>query len=222
VRVLIVALACAGSASAAPQIVSFRCPDGSSREALLVLPKPGAPIFILHHGLSSTKNEWAPMIDALEKRGWGALAYDARPAGTPWTQLVDDVGAALRYLEKEQHIERRQIFLGGASVGANVMLKYHVLTSNGAAVILLSPGLDYQGLTTDDLIKQITAPVLLVASRADAYSYQSCETLQRLVPSVPFWSDVKAGHGVQMFDAALLKRLLDWAAPYAPNASKAR
>ena len=199
----------------------FTCPDGSSRAALFVQPKPNVPVFILLHGLASSKGEWTPFLTALEKRGWGGLAYDARPPGTPWKQLVDDVGSALRYLEKNKNIERRQIFLGGASLGANLCLKYHVLTSNGAAVMLLSPGLDYQGLTTEDLVKQITSPVLLVASPADTYAYQSCGTLQALVPSITFWSDVKPGHGVQMFDEKLLQHLLDWAAAYAPNASKA-
>lgn len=207
-------------AQAVPETVSFACPDGSSRAALYVQPKPNQPVFILLHGLASTKGEWTPFLTALENKGWGALAYDMRAPGTPWPQLVDDVGAALRYLDKEKKIERRQIFLGGASLGANVCLKYHVLTSNGAAVMLLSPGLDYQGLTTGDLIVQITAPVLLVASPADTYAYQSCDTLQRTKPSVEFWSDVKPGHGVQMFDEKLLPRLLKWAAAYAPNASK--
>src|SRR5581483_10350443 len=154
-RVFLAAAAAVFSSSAlfaAPQSVSFPCPDGSARAALFVQPKPNAPVFILLHGLASTKNEWTPFLDALEKKGWGALAYDMRAPGTPWPQLVDDVGAALRYLEKEKSVERRQIFLGGASLGANVVLKYHVLTSNGAAVILLSPGLNYQELTTDDLI----------------------------------------------------------------------
>ncbi len=208
------------TAYAAPQAVSFPCPDGSSRAALFVQPKPNAPVFILLHGLASSKGEWTPFLTVLEKRGWGGLAYDMRQPGTPWPQLVNDVGAALRYLEKEKSVERRQIFLGGASLGANVCLKYHVLTSNGAGVMLLSPGLNYQGLTTDDLISQVTAPVLLVASPADSYAYQSCEALQHAVPSVAFWSDVKPGHGVQMFDDKLLQRLLDWAAPYAPNAAK--
>jgi acetyl esterase/lipase len=212
---------CFSSARAASQAVSFTCPDGSVRNALFVAPKPNAPVFILLHGLASSKAEWTPFLDALEKKGWGALAYDMRAPGTPWPQLVNDVGAALRYLEKEQNVERRQIFLGGASLGANVVLKYHVLTSNGAAVMLLSPGLDYQGLTTDDLIKDVTAPVLLVASPADTYAYQSCGRLQQLRPSISFWSDVKPGHGVQMFDDKLLRRLIDWSAAYAPNAPKA-
>jgi acetyl esterase/lipase len=210
------------SAHAAPKELTFKGPDGASHAALYVRPKTHQPVFILHHGLASSKAEWTPLLTELENKGWGALAYDARPPGTPWKILVNDMGAALRYLEQEQKIERRFIFLGGASLGANVALKYHVLTSNGAGIVLLSPGLDYQGLTTHDLITQITSPVLLVASHTDRYAYQSCEALHRLVPSVAFWSDVKPGHGVQMFDPALLKRLIAWAADHAPNARAKR
>jgi hypothetical protein len=34
--------------------------------------------------------------------------------------------------------------------------------------------------------------------------------LKRKVPALTFWTDVKAGHGVQMLDDQLLPRIIDW------------
>jgi hypothetical protein len=34
--------------------------------------------------------------------------------------------------------------------------------------------------------------------------------LKKKRPATPVWSDVKPGHGVQMFDEKLLARLITW------------
>ncbi len=100
-------------------------------------------------------------------------------------------------------------------------LKYHVLTSNGAVVMLLSPGLDYQGLD-DERSSSRRSPRRCCSSRVPPIltRIKVALALQHSVPSMAFWSDVKPGHGVQMFDDKLLQRLIDWSAAYAPNATK--
>ncbi len=195
---------------AAPKQVSFKTPDGTSLVAIYSAPSAGKGTIVLLHGLASGKGEWTPLIDVLAKNGFGALAYDMRAPGTPWQKLVDDVGAAVRYLEEKQHLKRQDIFVGGASLGANVSLRYATLTGVGKAVLLLSPGINYQGLTTEDAVVRATQPVLIVASESDTYAYTSSVRLASLSPKVVYWTSRKAGHGVQMFDDDLLARITQW------------
>lgn len=198
--------------AAAPQKVSFKTADGVVLSALFVKPAAEKPTVIMLHGFSSAKEEWQPLIDQLTTSGLGSLAYDSRPAGAPWKQLVDDVGAAIRYLETTQSIDRKKkIALAGASLGANVCLKYAALTDTGKCVLLLSPGLNYQGLTTLDAIARVKhIPILIVANPSDTYAYQSAMELTPQMVNGKFWSSNKPGHGVQMFDQDLLKRLSAW------------
>ncbi len=173
-------------------------------------PSVGKPTVIMLHGLASNKAEWQPLIDACASKGIGALAYDSRPPGTPWSKLVDDLGAVLRDLETHHHVDRKTVILAGASLGANVCLKYAALTANGKAVLLLSPGLDYQGLTTADALPKVKVPVLIVAHPADAYAYKSSMQLTPLASDAQFWTSKKPGHGAQMFEPDLLGRLCQW------------
>jgi hypothetical protein len=90
-------------------------------------------------------------------------------------------------------------------------MNYVSLTRSVAGVVLLSPGLNYGGLSTDKAVTHLNkTAALLVASPADPYAYQSCQRLVQLNPTLVFWSDVKAGHGVQMFDEKLLGRIFNW------------
>ena len=180
-------------------------------KALFVRPSIGKSTVIMHHGLSSVKEEWDPLIEELAKNGLGVFAYDARPAGTPWQKLVDDMGAAVRSLETTYSIDRKKVILAGASLGANVCLKYAALTNNGAAILLLSPGLNYQGLTTTDVAGQIKkTPILIIAHPADGYAFKSSRELTPLIPTGQFWTSTKPGHGVQMFDEDLLRKISSW------------
>jgi pimeloyl-ACP methyl ester carboxylesterase len=123
--------------------------------------------------------------------------------------MIDDVGAALQFIRSQG--VNGGVFLAGASLGANVALNYASLTNSVSGVILLSPGIDYQGIQTGEAIQRLKKePVLLVASEADKYAFLSSVRLKNLYPNATFWSDVKPGHGVQMFDDNLLQRIKKW------------
>lgn len=194
---------------AAPQKIQIKTPDGTLLSALFSPPVGEKPLVLMLHGLDSSKEEWQSLMSELEKEKWGYLTYDARRSGTPWQKWVDDEGAVLRYVENAG-IPRSRVFLAGASVGANVSLKYSALTGVGKGLILLSPGLNYQGLSTTGSISKVSAPVLIVASPADQYAASSSLELKKISKQVLLWLDVKPGHGVQMFDAGLLARIIDW------------
>ncbi len=217
-----------------PEKVFFKTQDGQILKALYVKPKHG-PVVIMLHGLASGKEEWMPLVEACEKKGWGVLAYDARghgesstsrdQSGSPdgykyfgrpgpgsiWEKMIDDVGSAIRFLRVDQRLKNSPIVLCGASVGANVSLNYASLTKNTKGLILLSPGLSYIEIKSSVPIMRIkNCPTLIVTSTADSYAFESSKELKKLKPSVVFWSDVKAGHGVQMFDEKLISRLVQW------------
>ncbi|MCB4757570.1 MAG: alpha/beta fold hydrolase [Elusimicrobia bacterium] len=217
-----------------PKSVSIKARDGTILRALYQGPEAGNPTVIMLHGLRANKTEWTPMSQTLAEKGWGVLAYDARGHGessltkdqkggangfmsfgppgprSEWNRMIDDVGAVIRYLQKEEKIKRDLIFLMGASLGANACLNFAALSGGIKGVVLLSPGLNYQGITTDKTIGQVQNPLLIVACSQDAYAYQSSQILKEKNPDAVIWSDVKPGHGVQMFDERLITRIFQW------------
>lgn len=81
-------------------------------------------------------------------------------------------------------------------------------------VVLLSPGLDYQGLTTNDAVVAYgERPILLVASQEDTYAADSVRRLEELAQGeaqLEVYSE--AGHGTAMLDRqpALAEVILAW------------
>jgi alpha-beta hydrolase superfamily lysophospholipase len=226
---------CSTVFAAEPQTVKFKAADGTDLVGVYIAPTKDKPVVVLLHGLASWKGEWAPLTAALTKQGWGSLSYDLRGhgdssthkgvdgpdgykffgapgPGSQWQKMVDDIGAAFKYLETDQKIARKNLLLGGASLGANAALIYTALTGHPAKVFLLSPGLDYQKLETLPIVQKTKAKVLIVTSPADGYAFMSSQKLSQANSAVTLWSDVKPGHGVQMFDEALLNRLCSWLA----------
>lgn len=207
--------------------VTFLTRDGKTLVATFRKPAPGQPVAVLLHGLESSKEEWLPFTDALGKAGWGSFAYDARGhgasdrdkkgiqalgspgPGSEWERMVDDLGAALRYLEK-QGVARSSAAVCGASLGANVAARYAASSSQLRAVVLLSPGLNYMELKPESDIIQIKTRTLIVASAEDKYAFASSLRLQNLAPADTLWTDVPPGHGVQMISPDFATRLITW------------
>lgn len=213
--------------------VQFKTRDGIPLHAFFSEPQAGQPTVIMLHGLAAQKEEWLPLAQELRAAGLGVLAYDARGHGassrsknkdgspneyqhwgppgprSTWERMIDDVGTAVAFLQ-EQKVDRDSIVLAGASLGANVALNYAVLARPVRGLVLLSPGLNYAEIKTEEVIGKVSQPVLIVASEADPYSFSSSKTLKKKARNAALWTNVKAGHGAQMFDAALLKRLVQW------------
>ena len=161
-----------------------------------------APAVLLLHDLSSNRSEWKDFALLLQRSGIAALAIDFRghgdstrkltAAGPVELKLEDltsrdlqdmplDVEAAVGWLQSQSEIDKKHIALIGASFGANVALRYAALNEDLAGVAVLSPGLNYRGIRTDDVIRQLGAmPLRIFVSRYDAFAFESSKRLSEL------------------------------------------
>ena len=228
--------------------VSFTTEDGIIIEGKLALAQSAKkPTVLLLHGVGSVKEEWDAFAELLSKQGMGVFSYDARAHGKSthtrsgktistddfirdaddkeWLKMVGDVGMALRVLEKNYGIKKQTLLLCGASIGANIALRYAADHPEISGVILLSPGLNYRGVTIPDILNRTGNCALFVAvSPNDQYAYQSVASMQRSFASqgkqallTVHIETENQGHGVQMFKrwhhqqpSQLENNLVDW------------
>lgn len=142
---------------------------------------------ILIHMMPATKESWQDFADELQKQGYESLAIDLRGHGesdggpTGYLNFSDqehqksilDIEAAVNYLKKERKAAPDKIILMGASIGANLALQYIVNPPAGGAdfktAILFSPGLNYRGIETEPLVKNLKAGqrVLFISAKDD-------------------------------------------------------
>ncbi len=219
------------AAWAGQETVHFTTSDGCRIEAFWLAPSSGAYVLINTHGLGSDKNEWGSFQDALRKRGLGYFSLDLRGHGKSlvcggkavdyrkftledWSAASRDIEAAAAWLKKRGYPARRMIFCG-ASVGANLSLK---AAAEGrikpAALILLSPGMEYAGIKAEDYLARAPKKILLGASENDPYAWQSVVIISELAGKYHLnlsAIDGGGGHGVNMFKTpGVMDKVLDW------------
>ncbi len=148
-------------------------------------PKETNKGIILLHAYKEDKNAWNFFIDQLRKEGYNVLAIDLRGHGESeldlktmnaqdYNNMILDVQAAFDYLI-EKNIQ--EVSLIGASIGANIALNFAVGEEGIQRIILLSPGLDYHGIKTEDYITHYKRPLLIIVGGLDKYSWESSNAL---------------------------------------------
>ncbi len=215
--------------------VTFTTADGVEIAGVFT-PVPNARgTALLLHMMPAAKESWAAFSDLLAARGIASLAIDLRGHGESVKmgearidyRLFDDrehqrtaadVEAAVEWLKREKGLDASRLVLAGASIGANLGLRYAAGHPDVPAALALSPGLDYRGVTTADAVAALSAgqALFLAASEEDAYSFQTIAELERLSKSgATIAKKLRgAGHGTTMFekDAALMVEAADWLA----------
>ena len=227
------ALAAAPAAAPAPRQVRVPTSDGWDLAGTLV-PAGKKKAIVVLHGLASGKEEWQPLAEALAKRGVSTLALDLRGHGKSlkggaalgwqsftdhgpdgaWAAMWKDAEAGAGWLKAQGY---KQIGLGGASVGANVVLDAAARLPKVRFLVLLSPGVDYQGLRAGaSILAYGPRPLLMAASAPDEYAFKSVDLLARARVEAGLPADklaASAGHGAQMFaDPKTLAKIADWIA----------
>ncbi|MGD0016380.1 MAG: alpha/beta fold hydrolase [Verrucomicrobiia bacterium] len=157
------------------------------------------PVVLLLPGYNQLRGEWAAFASYLQRNGIAALTIDLRGQGDSTRQLTPegvralqreqfgtrdfqnmqlDVEAAVSWLQDQPGIKNDGIAIAGASVGANVALRYAAVNEDLAAILLLSPGINYKGLRTDDVITSVgSRPLRIVVSQYDSFAFESSKRL---------------------------------------------
>ncbi|UCH79455.1 MAG: alpha/beta fold hydrolase [Candidatus Coatesbacteria bacterium] len=209
--------------------VSFPTADGWEIHATYWEAGEGLPAVVLLHMLPADRTSYAAFGAQLAAAGFNVLALDSRGHGESLNHRgetrryqdfsdddhrssVADVAAAKEFLAS-RGAEAAKLGLVGASIGANFALNYAAGDGDVRAVVLLSPGLDYHGVTTAEaLMAYGERPVYLVASEADSYAAESVGKLHEMAGHADFQLFTNAGHGTQIFDAepAFRDTLVAW------------
>ena len=174
---------------------------------------------VLVHMMPATKESWTELAKNFQNAGYENLAIDLRGHGesdggpdgyksfadSQHQKSILDLEAAANYLIKERQATSDKIIFIGASIGANLSLQYISEHSEFKTAVLLSPGLNYRGIKTESLAKNLRAgqKVFFVSSRDDG---ENAEENQKLYQSVPAGveKEIKiyeaAGHGTTILE----------------------
>ncbi|MFH8080931.1 MAG: alpha/beta hydrolase [Candidatus Aenigmatarchaeota archaeon] len=190
--------------------------------------KPNGKALILLHMLRTDKSHWRDFAEELRKNGYHVLAIDLRGHGKSiikqgqkitwenfsekdFKNMVLDVKAAKLFLI-ENGVNEKSVGIIGASIGANTALNYAATDEEIKVVVLLSPGLNYRGVTTMEALSNYNRPLLIVASKEDEPSASSSQKLYEMAMGEKFLKIYEnAGHGTNMFSKTdLNKVIIDW------------
>jgi dienelactone hydrolase len=161
--------------------------------------QPHSPAVLLLHSILRDRSVWTDFATLLQHNGIAALAIDLRGhgestrkltadgpvkidmralTGHDYQDMLLDVEAAIDWLETQPEIDKKHIALIGESLGANIALRYAAINEDLSAVAVFSPGLNYRGVRTDDVIRQLgRAPFHIFVSQNDAFAYESSKRL---------------------------------------------
>ncbi|MCI0393510.1 MAG: alpha/beta fold hydrolase [Chloroflexi bacterium] len=207
--------------TAAPEDVTIEASDGLAIQATFYPASATgrAPGVMLLHMNGGQRQDWDQIAPQLAKAGYAVLAVDMRGHGetggsSDWQQTPDDLQQVWAYFTGRKDVDPERTAIVGASIGSSMALLAAVAEPAIRTVVLLSPGLNYFNVTTDDAITAYgERPVLIVASEEDTESAESARTLSELaLGEVQLEMVQGAGHGTAMFDAQpeLLDLILAW------------
>lgn len=177
--------------------------------------------FVLIHMMPATKESWKDFSEYLLNFNYRSIAIDLRGHGesdggpNSYLEFKDedrqksilDLDSAVSYIIKEEGATPEKITIVGASIGANLALKYISENKEFKKVVLLSPGLDYRGIKTEPLAKLLenSQSVLLVGAKDDERSggniVSQIRKIESVIPSgvkteVKIYND--GGHGTDI------------------------
>ena len=158
-----------------------------------------AAAVVLLNSFGKAQDEWGTVPILFQRNGIAVLTFDFRGHGdskrrltangvetvdyqkfTPqdYKSLLIDVNQAYDWLASQPGIDKHRIALIGSNIGAILALRYAAVNDDVAGLILLSPGLAFHDLRTDDAIAGFRLrPLRIVASREDAFANDSAKRL---------------------------------------------
>ena len=170
----------------APQTVKIKAADGLEivgKYYPSVFSGRQSPAALLLHQNGGNKDEWILLIPALQTEGYSILAVDQRGFGdtggtADWKLAEADVATMLAWLRSQPAIKGDQVAIIGASIGSNLALRGCSADKQCKVAVALSPGLDYFGVKTEDVLQNMgLRAFLLVAAQHDGTSISSVKKL---------------------------------------------
>jgi len=145
---------------------------------------------VFSHMMPAVKESWNDLAKRFQGAGYEGIAIDLRGHGesisggltrklnyrnfsdTEHQKSILDLAAAADFLVQERKAAAEKIYFVGASIGANLSLQYISEHSEFKTAVLLSPGLDYRGVKTEPLAKNLKAgqKVFFVSAKDDIRS----------------------------------------------------
>ncbi len=128
------------------EVVTFASRDGVNLSGWYIPSQNGATVILLH-GYGADRREMLGRAAMLAGHGYGLLLYDERAHGESggdrrtfgWLD-VDDVQAALDFLERQVDTDPERIGILGFSIGGQIALRAAAQTDRISAVIADDPG----------------------------------------------------------------------------------
>ena len=183
--ILLAAAGVAAQESPAPTPQRVEIPATDDLYLPTATGETGAPAALLLHMLYSTRQSWQPLVAPLLEAGYAVLAVDLRGHGetggaADWALADQDTLAWIAWLRQLPGIDPARINLVGSSIGANLALRAAAADDDIETVLALSPGLDYQGVTTEAAMAKIRRPVFIAVAQVDG-STNSVKKLAGLI-----------------------------------------
>ena len=166
--------------------VDLKTDDNINIKATFYKGKGDMPSIILLHMLGRSRSDWNELGIELQKLGYNAVAIDLRGHGqsdlnwrtfseNDFNKMILDAKSAKDFLAKNNPGSDFAVI--GASIGANVALNFAAEDNSIKLLVLMSPGLDYRGVKTEESIKKFANPILIIASEGDSYAADSSRKL---------------------------------------------
>lgn len=217
------------------QPVTLTTADGVTIAGNYLAPEHPKGAVLLLHMMPATKESWAPLQQTLGRAGIASFAIDLRGHGGSTHGPADirlnyqsfndeehqlsrnDVMTGVSYLT-EHGFAKHTIVLMGASIGANLALQHLSQDPEIRGALLLSPGLDFHGIETEQYTHSLANNQALytIASRDDGYSFESSRKLYDLaaITQKEIGEYEGIGHGTAMIEnkPELIDVIVEWLA----------
>ncbi len=176
--------------------------------------KPPRPLVILLHSFGSKASDWGNLPENLRLKNYNVLVLDLRGHGRSvytknlkfksrmnfekddWAKFPIDVISSIDYLRKNYpQINTDEIYMIGADLGANTaVLSASIMKIKPKKMVLVSPYVSFKNLDIALIVPRLnTTPMLVMASRADKYSYSQADIISRLIHSAKIFKVYEQG-----------------------------
>lgn len=191
-------------------------------------------VVVLLHALGRDRTSFDLIIADLHEAMPQAdiLALDIRGHGKStnlgtWKNFIEgdframknDIAEVRPYMEMYRP-SVEQYYIIGASIGSTIALNYAADNSDVKKVIMLSPGLEYKGVSIGEANSHYTRPLYVVVSQEDSYSVRSAQTIHDTSASdhviLVTYTEIGDAHGTDIIQATennkqpLKQKILEW------------